>query len=74
MESAYIVLIPKLEKPMCPEHYRFINLCNIYKIVMKVVTNRLKLFLPRFIFPEQATFVKGRSITDNCMVAQEILH
>lgn len=46
----------------------------LYKIVAKVLENHLKSILPVMMFENQFAFVHGRSITDNVLVAFEILH
>ncbi|XP_057755680.1 uncharacterized protein LOC130974857 [Arachis stenosperma] len=55
--------------------FRPISLCNVvYKIITKVLTNRLRPFLPDIVSPLQGGFIPGRGAPDNIIVAQEILN
>ena len=70
-----IVLITKCQKPIEMSDFRPISLCMVlYKVISKMMANRLTLFFPTLILKHQSAFVPGRLITDNAMVAFEIFH
>ncbi|CAN0840007.1 LINE-1 reverse transcriptase homolog [Linum grandiflorum] len=74
-QATNIVLLPKVDKPDSKHDLRPISLCDVrYRILAKVLTNRLRVLMPGSIHEEQSAFVKGRSIIDNILLAFESIH
>lgn len=73
--SSFIALIPKCDSHQGLNDYRPISLVGcIYKIVAKILANRLKMFLPKVIGDEQSAFLAGRNMLDSIVVANEVIH
>ena len=70
-----VVLILKKDNPVNIKDFRPISLYNvIYKIIAKVLANRLKKLLPTIISKEESAFIPGRSIIDNIVIAFKIIY
>ncbi|KAH9666802.1 putative ribonuclease H protein [Citrus sinensis] len=75
INTTLLVLIPKEEHPTSLKMFRPISLCTMaYKTVTKIIATRLQSLLPNLIGPNQTSFVPGRNIVDNIVVAQEVVH
>ncbi|GAU48556.1 hypothetical protein TSUD_405720 [Trifolium subterraneum] len=75
LNETNICLIHKCDNPISMKDLSPISLCNVlYKMISKVLANRLKICLDRCVSQEQSTFVEGRSILDNALIATEVIH
>lgn len=75
LQQTNIALIPKKTTPEVMQDIRPISLCNVlYKVISKVLANRLKGVIDSYISEAQNAFIPGRLITDNIMIAFEIMH
>jgi hypothetical protein len=75
LNATFLTLILKEEWVTNPKQFRPIALCNvIYKIITKVIANRLKPILTFVISKEQDGYVEGRQIMDSVILAHEVIH
>lgn len=75
LNKTHIFLIPKIESPTKVKDYRPISQSNVaYKILSKVLTDRLKPLMHYIISENQSAFIPGRLITDNVLIAHELMH
>ena len=75
LAETLVVLIPKVDAPTSIKQFRPISLCKvIYKIITKVLVNRIRPLLDSIIGPLQGSFVLCRGTTENALIAQEIMH
>lgn len=70
-----VILIPNLANPIHLKNFRPISLCNVvYKVITKVLVQRICPFLHDLAGPLQSSFIPGRGTKDNAIMAQEVIH
>lgn len=74
INRALIVLIPKSEAAVTPNAFRPVSLQNCpVKILTKLLTTRLQQQIAKLIDVDQTGFIKGRSISENFVLATELV-
>ena len=75
LNKTNISLIPKTNSPKRITDFHPINPCHVvYKLISKTLANRLKALLPHIITENQSAFTSDRLITDNVIVAFQLMH
>jgi hypothetical protein len=70
-----VTLLPKVDNPIDMRNFRKICLLNVcYKIITKVLTNRLASCITKVVSSYQYEFIKERYIMDGVVSLNEILH
>jgi hypothetical protein len=74
MTASFLTVIPKKDHPQNLFNYRPICLIgSVYKILSKILANRLKGVLGKLIFSCQSAFLPQRQILDGVVVLNEII-
>lgn len=74
LNTTILALIPKKNEVRGMKDYRPISCCNVmYKVISKLMANRLKEILPESIAPNQSAFMKDRLMMENLLLASELV-
>lgn len=69
-----LVLIPKTHNASKVSDFRPISCLNtVYKVISKLLASRLQSLLPSMISHEQSAFLSGRLLSENVLLASEIV-
>jgi len=72
LNSTFIALIPKVSSPQRLNDFRPISLVgSLYKVLAKVLANRLRIVIGSVVSESQSAFVKGKQILDGILIANE---
>ena len=75
LNDTLVTLIPKCKSPESLNNYRPISLYNsVYKIVSKILVERIRPYLNKLVSHFQTAFVPGRKGLDNVLVTQELFY
>ncbi|GKF50923.1 RNA-directed DNA polymerase, eukaryota, reverse transcriptase zinc-binding domain protein, partial [Tanacetum coccineum] len=74
VNATVISLVPKVATPAKVSDYRPIACCNVvYKIISKVICNRIKGALNDLVDVNQRAFIPSKQISDNILLSQELM-
>jgi len=74
VNATFIALIPKVVSPQRLNDFRPISLVGcMYKVLAKVLANRLRNVIGSVVSDSQFAFVKGKQILDGVIIANEVV-
>ena len=74
VNSTFLKLSLKVDNPEDFEEFRPISLCNVLvKKISKFFLNPLREVLDELVGPHQSAFIKGRNISENILLAHELV-
>jgi len=74
INATFIALIPKIDCPRRLNYFQPISLVgSLYKILAKLLSNRLKVVIGSVVSESQTAFVKDRKILDGILIANEVV-
>ncbi|XP_026378045.1 uncharacterized protein LOC113272424 [Papaver somniferum] len=75
LNSNFLVLLPKCQGAKKANQFRPIGLSNVlFKIFTKIITTRMNNLMVKLISPQQAAYIKGRSIHEQVLLASEMVN
>ncbi|GLU18296.1 hypothetical protein SLE2022_346020 [Rubroshorea leprosula] len=75
LNASCITLIPKTENPTSLKEFRLISLVGcLYKILAKVLANKLRKVISKVISTSQFAFMEARHLIDSVLALNELVH
>lgn len=72
--ASFTTLIPKVPNPSALGEYRLISFVgNLYRIIAKLLANKLKNVIGEIFEKNQFSFIQGRQILDCLLIANEVI-
>lgn len=74
MRSKLICMVPKIKEPRRLKYFKHMSLSNtVSRIFSKVIAIRATTIIHNIILAKQGAFIKGRLITENIALTQELV-
>lgn len=74
LNHTFLTLTPKPKHSVDIKNFRLIACCNVlYKIIAKILANRLQKVLGLLVLLNQSTFIKRRQTSDSILVMHELV-